>query len=667
MEGKNHLDAETSPYLLQHKDNPVHWYAWNDEAWKRAKDEDKMVLVSVGYSACHWCHVMEHEVFEDFECAEYMNMHFVCIKVDREERPDVDSIYMDAVHLMGGRGGWPLNVFTLPDGRPIYGGTYFPKKQWLNILENLVDVFRNERNKVSDYANQLSSGLSGLHDFSDAEKQHEGDLHLIQNKVGEWMSSWDTELGGHRRAPKFPMPVTLDFLLRFGVKENHVSSLQQALLTLMKMARGGIYDQIGGGFCRYSVDAVWKVPHFEKMLYDNAQLLVTYANAFSISKDDLFRQVVEQTIEWAERELRTDDRLFCAALDADSEGVEGKFYCWTELEFQQACGEDFDLASAYFALGKEGFWEHGMNILLCPESDAEFSKNQGMSFEQFKEVKKRFVKKLFDVRSSRIRPGLDDKALMSWNAMMVSAYLACGDALQRPDFTQKAEELFASMSRIFCSEDLIYRTYTKGKRAIHGFLDDYAFFIKAAIELYESTGNSIYLKTAEYWTKVSDDHFYQEESGIYAFSSENLLGVARTDIEDNVIPSSLGIMVGNLERLSLHLEKQDYRTRAMHILQQVLPRITHGSAYSHWLNLLLDVHSVTHEVVVTGPDALNVLRSLRSEYLPECRFAASTNESELPLFRGRNSSDTTIYVCTGRACHAPVHTTEAALRLLREF
>ena len=666
MEGKNHLDAETSPYLLQHKDNPVHWFAWHEDAWKKARDEDKLVLISVGYSACHWCHVMEHEVFEDFECAELMNQHFICIKVDREERPDVDSIYMDAVHLMGGRGGWPLNVFALPDGRPIYGGTYFPKVQWLGILDKLVGVYRHEKNKVIEYADQLAQGLTELHDFSGQSENTEQGLVFIREKVNEWMPSWDLELGGQRRAPKFPMPITLEFLLRFGIKEESLACVSHVFLTLEKMARGGIYDQLGGGFCRYSVDALWKVPHFEKMLYDNAQLISLYAHAYAASGDPLFRRIVEQTIRWVERELKTKDGLFCSALDADSEGVEGKFYCWSLEEFRKTTGDDVELATDYFRVGNEGFWEHDMNILLCQESDESFAEKHGLSSDEFEAIKERFCEKLWLVRDQRVRPGLDDKVLTSWNAMMITAYIDAGNALGEEKYLVAAEKLFENIRSVFCEGDIIYRSYTKSKRSISGFLDDYAFYIKSAIALYESTGKEKYLQEAKSWTDIAILRFFQPETGMFVYASEQIMGVARTDSEDNVIPSSLGVMAQNLQMISIHYDHQDYREKSQKLVQLMTPRISHGSAYSNWLLLMLDIHSVAHEVVICGPDATSVLRKMKSKYLPECRFAASTNESELPLFVGRNSAVTTIYVCTGRACHAPVHTIGEALALLEE-
>ncbi|MBX7050458.1 MAG: thioredoxin domain-containing protein [Flavobacteriales bacterium] len=666
MEGKNHLSVETSPYLLQHKDNPVHWFAWHDDAWKKAVDEDKLVLVSIGYSACHWCHVMEHEVFEDFECAELMNQHFVCIKVDREERPDIDHIYMDAVHLMGGRGGWPLNVFTLPDGRPVYGGTYFPKLQWLNILENLFDVYRREKTKVLAYADRLTEGLTQLHDFSGEKKHVESGLQFVEDKVKEWMSSWDLELGGQRRAPKFPMPVTLEFLLRYGYKHESDACIAHVTQTLNRMALGGIYDQIGGGFCRYSVDALWKVPHFEKMLYDNAQLISVYAHAYSAGGQPLFRRIAEQTIAWAERELKTKDGLFCAALDADSEGVEGKYYCWTKSEFLLATGDDAAIATEYFRVGQEGFWEHGMNILLCHEQDESFAAKHGLSATDFDDIRKRFCEKLLHERNKRIRPGLDDKVLTSWNAMLVSAYVAAGDAFRDKNYLKSAEELYGALKRHLCAEDVIYRAFTKGMRSIPGFLDDYAFLIQAAIDLYESTGKDLYLKEASHWTDVATQKFYREHTGIFNYATESIMSVERSDTEDNVIPSSLSVMARCLQKLSVHLDNRNDQEKSTRLMNQMLPRISHGSAYSNWLMLLLDHLAVSHEVVITGKNAELVLSELRAHYFPECRFAASTNESELPLFHARNSADTTIYVCTGRACHAPVHHVSEALALLQE-
>ena len=514
----NDLINEDSPYLLQHAHNPVNWMAWGDEAFEKAKEEDKLVLVSIGYSSCHWCHVMEHESFEDEEVAALMNEHFICIKVDREERPDVDQVYMNAVQLMTGSGGWPLNCFTLPDGRPIYGGTYFPKNKWVDVLKQLHDSYVNKKQQMLDYAEQLTNGIveSELIKVKSEDKEFSTD-RLDEMMVG-WKTRFDNFKGGANRAPKFPLPNNYEFLMQYGHSFRDTVVLDHVELTLEKMALGGIYDQIGGGFARYSTDTEWKVPHFEKMLYDNAQLVSLYCHAYQRTKKPLYKEVVYQTLEWVYREMTTPAGSFYSALDADSEGEEGKFYVWTEDELKEIAGEDFDLVKEYYNIKATAKWE-GNYILHRRKDDASIADEFEMDVPELKTKMQSINRKLLQKRADRERPGLDDKSLTSWNCMMTTAYLDAYQVFDEQAFLMAAMQnlKWFEANQLQGSGEL-YHTYKNGESKITGFLEDYAFAIEMYVKLYEVTFDEDYLAKSKKLIKVVNKHFYDEQSGMFFFT-----------------------------------------------------------------------------------------------------------------------------------------------------
>lgn len=664
----NRLSQETSPYLLQHKDNPVDWFAWKDEAWQKAKSENKLVLVSIGYSACHWCHVMEHEVFEDFESAEIMNRHFVCIKVDREERPDVDQVYMDAVHLMGSQGGWPLNVFTLPDGRPIFGGTYFPKKTWINILENLIDLFKSEPEKVLNYAAQLQEGLDQLNDLALQTEAQKRDVSFIHDKVEHWSKYWDQLRGGARKAPKFPMPNNWEFLLDYAVLNGNNNVLDFVHLTLEKMALGGIYDQIGGGFARYSVDDLWKVPHFEKMLYDNAQLISLYAKAYRQSHHELYRDVLIQTAGWLEREMLAESGCYFAALDADSEGVEGKFYTWTEAELKEVLTEDFEWAAHFYRIGKEAYWEHDQQILLRNENNEDFARRHQLKPDELNAMIQRIHEKLLRRRASRVRPGLDNKCIASWNGLMLKAWCEVHKALPGRGYDQKALRLAQSMESCFIREDYaMWHVHTNGKSAIHGFLDDYVFAAEGYFSLFEITGEEAHAKLALELIQKAIALFDDADGGLCFFTSsqsEKLI-TRRKEIQDNVIPSANSALARLLKKLAVVFDLNQLRDKATRMDQQVGPIIDFASGYSNWLQSLMNDVEPQYEVVIGGKDALEEFNSWNKTYIPHTLCLPLTKESSLPVFKGRFSQGTVFYVCTQSHCLPPVNTIDAALKLIQ--
>lgn len=666
----NRLAKETSPYLLQHAHNPVNWYPWGDEAFDKAKAENKLVLVSIGYSSCHWCHVMEHESFEDSSVAELMNEHFVCIKVDREERPDVDQVYMAAVQLMTGRGGWPLNCFTLPDGRPVYGGTYFPKEQWTQVLQQLAGTWAKEPQKVTEYAERLHEGVQQAElvalnteapDFTraDADQLAEG-----------FLKNFDTEEGGPDRAPKFPLPNNYEFLLRYAVTTGDKAIHKQVRLTLDKMAQGGIFDQIGGGFARYSTDARWKVPHFEKMLYDNAQLISLYSHAFQAYCDDAYRDVVERTIAWAQREMRSPEGAFYSALDADSEGEEGLFYVWTDAELDNALGEDAGFAREFYRVGGEGLWEEGRNILLRSMSDSAYAIKHGITEDELRITRDRIDAKLLATRRRRTRPGLDDKVLTSWNAMMVTglcdAYAAMGDSA----YLAQAEETMRLLLTT-CKQEQggLWHSYTKGKVGINGYLEDYSFSIEALIALYQITFDEQWLKDAHALAEYAMLHFHDAKSGMFWFTSDldPPLIARRMEVNDNVIPASNSSMAKGLFILGHLYEDQ----RMLAISKQQLNNVHASMAdypggYSNWALLLMDHVYPWYEIAITGKEALLRRRGFSAHYIPGGVFLGGTIKSDLPLLEDKfQDGTTTIFVCENKVCQLPVHTVDEALKQMR--
>jgi uncharacterized protein YyaL (SSP411 family) len=667
----NRLIHESSPYLLQHAHNPVDWFPWCDEAFEKAKKENKLVLVSIGYSACHWCHVMEHESFEDEEIAAVMNKFFVNIKVDREERPDVDQIYMNAIQLMSGQGGWPLNCFVLPDGRPIYGGTYFKSEQWMNVLHQLREIFVSEREKVENYAAKLTQGIKEESNiFEDVSVEASAQDDPFPEMISRWENRFDNLEGGPNKAPKFMLPNNYLFLLRYAHLKNDDRVKDHVEITLDKMAMGGIFDQIGGGFSRYSTDMIWKVPHFEKMLYDNAQLITLYSEAYRLFKDDLYKETVYKTIEFIQNELTGPEGEFYSALDADSEGEEGKFYVWTKEELNNILGKDYDWVAAYYDLNGISHWEHGNHILLRRMTDEEFSRKNNSSLAELKFKVENVNQILLEIRNKRIRPGLDDKTLTSWNAMMVKGLCEAYQSFGEEKFLELAEKnIHFLLANQLKGDGSLYHSYKKGSSTINGFLEDYAFLIEALISLYESTGKESYLNYAVKFTDYTLKKFYDEKSGMFYFTSSDdpALIARKFDIHDNVIPGSNSVMANNLFLLSRLTENSDYEKFALKMLGKIIPQMAnYGAAYSNWgIQLLYHQHPF-YELAITGKESKIKAKTLQKEYLPNKIVAFSETESNLPLLTSRlKNGQTLIYICRNKSCNLPLEETEAALKLLR--
>lgn len=666
----NRLIDETSPYLLQHAHNPVDWYPWGEEAFEKARTENKLILVSVGYSACHWCHVMERESFEDSTVAEYMNEHYVCIKVDREERPDVDDVYMTAVQLMTQRGGWPMNCFTLPDGRPIYGGTYYAKQDWMNLLGQLHTVYETEPEKVLEYAERLTEGIQqeGLVpknvEATAFETAHNDQL------VASWSKQFDSREGGPNRAPKFPIPNNYQYLLRYAHHTGDERIMEHVLLTLDKMAYGGIYDQVGGGFARYSVDYLWKVPHFEKMLYDNAQLVTLYSEAYQATNDEEYKDIVYETLAFIAREMTSEEGAFYSALDADSEGEEGKFYIWTKEEVEAMAGDQFPVVKDYYNIKQAGYWEEDNYILLRRDRDENIANKHNISVEELRTIIKAFDAKALEERSKRVRPGLDDKSLTSWNALMlkgyVDAYKVFGETAFLDAALKNAEFIVQKQWR---KDGALNHSYKEGRSTINGYLEDYCFTIEAFVALYEATFNQEWLDRAKQLTDYTLSHFFDESSSMFFFTSDldPALIARKKEVNDNVIPASNSSMAKALFQLGHYFDDAKYLDISNQMLKNVyedMPR--YGAGYSNWGQLLMHHLYPYYEVAVVGSEADQRWKEFNQNYLPNVLYVGSFQDSQLPLLELKMvDGQTTIYVCQNKTCQLPVTETNEALKQIK--
>jgi uncharacterized protein YyaL (SSP411 family) len=658
----NKLINESSPYLLQHAHNPVEWYPWGDEAFEKAEKENKLVLISIGYSACHWCHVMEHESFEDSLTAEMMNKNFINIKVDREERPDVDQVYMNAVQLMTGSGGWPLNCFALPDGRPVYGGTYFPKDKWQQTLTSLQGLKENDPIKLEEYAKNLTAGIQQSELITRNEDPLETKVEFLAQKVNEWSKYWDRKKGGPNRAPKFPLPNNYQFLLEYAFLSGDQESMDFVSTTLDQMARGGIYDQIGGGFARYSTDELWKAPHFEKMLYDNAQLVSLYSQAFTATQNPRYKKIVQETLAFIKRELTNKNGGFYSALDADSEGEEGKFYVWKKEELKEALTpEEFELAKDFYNVNNKGLWEHGNYILLMDENSDDMLTEDSTLGNKLELIKS----KLLARRETRIRPGLDDKILTSWNMLMIEAYLDAYIALEDEQYFKVAEQQMKFIFTNLITEDEgLFHLHKDGKSSINGYLEDYAFTISALLKMYQSTFDESYISQAEALMHYTVQHFLDEESGMFWFKSnkDEQLIAKKQENSDNVIPASNSVMAHNLFILSKLTYNQEFEKTGKQMLSNILPHIEYGQSYSNWLRLYLYETYPFYEIAATGKNFRALTIELRKTYIPNKLILGAEKKSDLPLLENKFFEEETIFVCQNKTCQLPVKLVTDALK-----
>ena len=663
----NSLINESSPYLLQHAHNPVNWHPWGERALVEAKTGGKLLIVSIGYAACHWCHVMEHESFEDEAVAGFMNDNFVCVKVDREERPDLDQVYMDAVQLIAGNGGWPLNVICLPDGRPVYGGTYFPKERWLAMLEQVLDFVRKNPAEAEQQAKSLTEGIRGsgmIHENKEAAEFTMDDLDKI---FSNWKKGIDFINGGLQHAPKFPLPVGYEFLLHYHFLSGDADALSAVTTTLDKMSEGGIFDQLGGGFARYSTDALWQVPHFEKMLYDNAQLVSLYSKAFQATQNPYYKAVVYETCGFIKREMTSAEGAFYSSLDADSEGEEGRFYVWKYDELKNILNEDAGLLIDYYSLTEEGNWENGHNIFYRPASDNKMAELFAMPEAELMNRIAKAKKLLLDERSKRIRPALDDKVLTSWNAKMLKGYVDAYRAFNDEGFLVSAITNAEFILQNLKHEDhRLDRNYKNGRSFINGFLDDYAFTIDAFIDLYQAAFDEKWLIEAQKLMTCVIEHFYDERSGMFYYTSDldPALVARKMEITDNVIPSANSVMAKNLFILGRMFYNEDYLSRSKRMLNNVIQDTFRGGAYyANWDILMAWFASDPFEVVIAGDDCLSKRWEFDRYYLSNVFLCGGREEGSLPILKGRFAGGPSmIYVCRDKVCKMPVSEVAEAVK-----
>ncbi len=670
----NALVNESSPYLLQHAHNPVNWYPWGKEALEKAKAEDKLIIISIGYAACHWCHVMEHESFEDSLVAAVMNEHFVSIKVDREERPDVDDVYMTACQLASGGGcGWPLNAIALPDSRPVWAGTYFPKKKWIEVLEYFKKAKEEDKENLEKYADQLEDGIKNTDNIT----FNGADQNFSEVALAEWMNSFaenaDTKKGGIRRkAPKFPMPAAWELGLKWNHYKPDADVMKATSVMLDNMANGGIYDHLGGGFARYSVDDEWHVPHFEKMLYDNGQLVSLYSHAYQATKNPLYKKTVEETLEYIKREMTDASGGFYSSLDADSEGEEGKFYVWTKEEIVAALGESpmTEQFNAFYDVSKKGNWEHGKNVLRRQKTTAEVAKKFSVSEEALLKNIASAKSKLMATRDKRVRPGLDDKVLTAWNGLMLTGYCDAYRAFGNEDFRQIAikngEFLVKNMMQ---SDGRLNRNYKDGKSVINAFLDDYAAAANAFVALYEITFDEKWL---DHGTKLLDyaiTHFKDEKTGMFFYTSDQDEGLIarKMELPDNVIPGSNSMMARALFALGTYQYKPEWKemsTQMLHNMQSKFGEGGEAAFYANWLQLMLDQVNPPYEVAIMGDDSEKLRKEISTEFIPNAFLLGGTAEGNLELLKDKLlEGETRIYVCQNKVCKFPVSEVKKALEM----
>jgi uncharacterized protein YyaL (SSP411 family) len=663
----NQLGNSLSPYLQEHADNPVAWHEWNDQTLKEAKEKNKPLLVSIGYAACHWCHVMEEESFMDTAVANLMNRNFMCIKVDREERPDIDQIYVNASELLNGSAGWPLNAFALPDGQPFYVGTYFPKPQWKSLLQQVDGVYREQHATVLKQAASLTDAIVNLQNDTVTSS---GDERLYDDYSKRLIANYDLKTGGIKGAPKFPMPTNLDFLLAVYSVTNQKQALDAVTVTLDNMAMGGIYDHLGGGFARYATDGEWNIPHFEKMLYDNAQLISAYSHAFQVTGKELYRERIKNTITFLERELRSPEGAFYSSINADSEGEEGKFYAWTKEEILKST-KNGELISNFFSATAEGNWENNKNILQQRESISTFASSHKIDVKTFKQLLDESTESLLKIRNQRIRPTTDTKIITSWNALMIIGYLDAYNAMSGQAYLNGALKAgdFISQKMIH-DQNRLWHNYSDGKNSVEGFLDDYALTAKAFIKLYEATFDISWLQKAKMLADFSIIHFQDSTPGLFYFTADfsETIVARKKELIDHVVPSSNSVMADVLFRLGEYYQDENYSATVDKMLAHVAPQLkSESSFFSNWATVMMMKKLKPIEIAIVGENAVSVSRQLRNRFNPLAIYMGGAVEN-LPLLENKNvAGQTIVYVCQDRICRRPVTDVTDAMALIQKI
>jgi len=693
---QNELIHETSPYLLQHAHNPVHWQVWGDKAFQLAKDLNRPVLVSIGYATCHWCHVMERESFESEQTAAFMNQHFVCIKLDREERPDVDALLMEVVQMISGNGGWPLNCFLLPDGRPFFAGTYFPdtpkygRTTWLQLLDNLQKAYNQryeeveaQAEQITDYLQKTQRAFTAQANSLQFDNQDAANSYLIydyfQTVFHNLRDNFDRINGGFGGAPKFPSTFALRFCLNFDFLQNNPDASAQAHLSLRKMAQAGIYDQIGGGFARYATDPEWNIPHFEKMLYDNALLLALYSDAYATTTEsstrNLYQRVCAQSFSWLQREMKDPTGLYFSAIDADSEGHEGLFYLWDYQAVKNTLTEEeFAIYSRVFDLQEQGNWE-GKNILYYKETVENFARYYDLDLTATAKRVETASQKLLTVRNGRIRPITDDKLMLDWNALLAQAFCRMYRSFGNVDYYHAAETILKngwSLYQIRPDAPDLYHTYKLGKGKNAAFLDDYSFLIGAWLEFYQLNSEEIYLQWAKTYADLVIQQFYDDNDGLFYLSNSNSdVLIRKKDLYDNATPSGNSVMVHNLLILSALLDNSEYYRIAERLLKGISDAVKKfPQSFSHYANALLRLQAGCPVIIAVGENYQQLLTQLYAHFLPNYLIIGGKDSSQLqhlPIAEGKTAPEgkTYLYFCRAQTCTAPVETVAELLKLLK--
>ncbi len=667
----NRLISSTSPHLLQHAHNPVDWYVWGEEAFQKATKEDKLIILSIGYSACHWCQVMERETFSNEVLARFMNDNFVCIKLDREERPDIDQLYLDAAAAMKNPTGWPLNVFLLPNAQPIYASTYLAPEQWQSVMEQMLDQYKNQKAHLQDIGKKLTGYLnvSEVIKYKLETRPVALNFNQLNQLVAGFATKFDQKNGGFGSAPKFPMPTSYLFLMRYYKLTLNQELLNFITFSLDSMARGGIYDQIGGGFSRYSTDNEWFEPHFEKMLYDNAQLISVYSEAYSLTKDPLYKEVVYDTIAFVKRELFTKEGGFCSSISAESEGIEGKYYVFTAAEIETTIGpKDAELCKKFFGVEEKGNWKDNFagNILFRVREEEDFAEQNNLKPEAFRKKLNAWKTKLHKARKEFVKPAVDDKVITAWNALMIKglcdAYMAFGDE----DFLTLALKNAVFLEKRLAYNVALFHTYKKKQASIPGFMDDYAFLIQAYIALFQVTHHRHWLFRAENMTHYALDCFFSAKDKLFFYcdlGTEALIA-PKKEIFDNVMPSSNSVMAQNLHILGYFLDSTHFKNISKAMLTRVLPIFATEPRYvTNWATLFTYNVLETTEITIIGPDAFAMAKEIHAHYFPNKIVMALIAADESELLKGKQPAEgqTAVYVCRKKTCEAPVYTLEDAL------
>jgi len=671
-QAENRLSESSSPYLKEHADNPIDWYEWGTEALEKAKKENKPLVISVGYSACHWCHVMEEESFMDTSVAAIMNKNFISIKIDKEQRPDIDEIYMQAAILLNGNGGWPLNVFALPDGKPFYAGTYFSKDQWKTALQKIAKTYKEDKQSLVSTANALVKGVrkeNSLDSLKTKTSPISREEYIII--IDKWAETWDENKGGYKGSEKFPLPVSWTALLEYYYLTKDQQALSMVETTLDQMARGGIYDHLGGGFSRYTVDSRWRFPHFEKMLYDNALLISLYSDYYKISKNQDYKNIIIETLDFIEEELSNQQGGYYSSINADSEGEEGKYYTWTKEEIGEILsGKELKFFTDFYNIESYGNWEDKKNILYRNESLEKFAERNGTSHLKMLELMESAKEKLREFRETREKPTIDHKVITSWNALMIQAYLDAFTALGDSEYLKRATATANFLKEEMISSEFYLRRSLSGKdKSIPGFSEDYAYLSRAYLELYQVNFDKGWLDLSEELMKYTLENFRDQKSGMFSFNSSEHKEIFANnlDLKDDVLPSSNSVIAENLLVIGNLKANKKYIDISEKMLQNIWSEVAENPfSYANWTSLAAKKAFSLHEIAILGEDAFSINKQIQSHYLPSAIFMGGTSEN-LPLLESKLvDGETYIYVCVEKACKYPVKNSYEALDLINE-